>query len=67
MVEAIELLRLATIYRCSVKYLVGQSLDVEEFPDDLVELADIAKTLTITERTELVSFARYMKWRQAAG
>lgn len=66
-VEAIELTRLARLYRQSVGYLTGEDQGSADLPADVVHLARQAATMTEEDREELGRFAEYLRARSKAG
>lgn len=65
-VEAIELTRLARLYRQSVGYLTGED-EVSALPADVAHLARQVANLSPDDRDELSRFAEYLRARSSAG
>lgn len=67
-VEALELKRLAELYRQPVTHFTGDD-DVagSALPTDVAHLARQATTLSIKDREELGRFAEFLKMRAAGG
>lgn len=66
-VEAIELTRLARLYRQSVGYLTGDEEQARDLPADVVHLARQAAALSQDDRAELAKFADYLRMRAKPG
>jgi len=66
-VEAIELTRLARLYRQSVAYLTGEDEASAGLPADVAHLARQAASLSEEDREELGKFAEYLLSRSKAG
>src|SRR5580698_4779569 len=66
-VEAIELTRLAKLYRQSVAYFIGEDEASAALPIDVAHLARQAATLSQGDRAELNRFAEYLRARAAGG
>jgi transcriptional regulator with XRE-family HTH domain len=66
-VEAIELTRLARLYRQSVGYLTGEDEESADLPADVAHLARQAATMTAKDREELGRFAEYLRVRAKSG
>ncbi|EPR17731.1 hypothetical protein M527_15470 [Sphingobium indicum IP26] len=64
-VEAIELTRLARLYRQSVGYFTGEEAAGSGFAPDVAHLARAAAQLSKTDREELGRFAEYLRARSA--
>lgn len=62
-VEAIELTRLARLYRQSVGYLTGEEEQTGHLPPDVAHLARQAADLSEGDRLELAKFAEYLRSR----
>ena len=65
-VEAIELTRLAKLYRQPVAYFTGEDASAS-LPIDVAHLARKAADLSEQDRTELGRFAEYLRARSLAG
>lgn len=65
-VEAIELTRLARLYRQSVAYLTGEDEASADLPADVAHLARQAASLSQEDREELGRFAEYLRSRSKA-
>lgn len=65
-VEAIELTRLAKLYRQPVSYFLGEEDAGASLPVDVAHLARQAADLSRTDRDELGRFAEYLRSRAAA-
>lgn len=65
-VEAIELTRLARLYRQSVGYLTGEE-EQAALPPDVAHLARQAADLSQGDREELARFADYLRTRAKPG
>jgi transcriptional regulator with XRE-family HTH domain len=66
-VEAIELTRLARLYRQSVAYLTGEDEVASALPADVAHLARQAAALSEGDREELGRFAEYLRARSKTG
>lgn len=66
-VEAIELTRLARLYRQSVSYLSGEDEAAAALPPDVAHLARKAASLSEEDREELSRFAEYLRARSQSG
>lgn len=66
-VEAIELTRLARLYRQSVGYLTGDEEQAKDLPADVVHLARQVADLSLNDRLELARFADYLRTRPKPG
>ena len=62
-VEAIELTRLARLYRQSIGYLTGEEEQARDLPPDGAHLARQAADLSQDDRQELARFADYLRTR----
>lgn len=60
-VEALELKRLAEIYRQPIGYFTGDDDAAAELPVDVVHLARQAQALSAQDRAELGRFADYLR------
>ena len=65
-VEALELKRLAEIYRRPVSYFTGEEPASAMMPKDVEHLARAASGLSEQDREELARFADYLKARATA-
>lgn len=65
-VEAIELARLAKLYRQPVAYFVGEDEASASLPVDVAHLARKAADLSQQDRAELGRFAEYLRARARA-
>ncbi|KRB86710.1 transcriptional regulator [Sphingomonas sp. Root710] len=65
-VEAIELTRLARLYRQSVGYFTGEDEAAASYAPDVAHLARAASELSPTDRAELGRFAEYLRTRSRA-
>jgi transcriptional regulator with XRE-family HTH domain len=66
-VEAIELVRLAKLYRQPVGFFTGEDKAVAALPMDVAHLARQAANLSPKDRDELGRFAEYLRARAKAG
>ena len=66
-VEAIELTRLAKLYRQSVAFFTGEDEASASLPADVAHLARRAADLSPEDRDELGRFAEYLRTRARAG
>jgi len=66
-VEAIELTRLAKLYRQPVAFFTGEDEASANLPVDVVHLARRAADLSQEDRDELGRFAEYLRTRTRAG
>lgn len=66
-VEAIELTRLARLYRQSMAYLTGEDEASASLPADVAHLARQVASLSEEDREELGKFAEYLRSRSKAG
>jgi transcriptional regulator with XRE-family HTH domain len=65
-VEAIELARLAKLYRQPVGYFAGEDEASASLPIDVAHLARRAADLSVKDRDELGRFAEYLRSRSRA-
>ena len=65
-VEALELKKLATLYKQPVSYFTGESAETSGLPKDVEHLARAAAGLSESDRAELCRFADYLKTRARA-
>ena len=61
--EAIELTRLAKLYRQSVAYFTGEDIASAGLPADVAHLARRVADLSVEDRAELGKFADYLRMR----
>src|SRR5437762_12016362 len=66
-VEAIELTRLAKLYRQPVAFFTGEDEASAKLPVDVAHLARRAADLSQEDRDELGRFAEYLRTRARAG
>jgi transcriptional regulator with XRE-family HTH domain len=66
-VEAIELTRLAKLYRQPVAFFTGEDEASANLPVDVAHLARRAADLSQQDRDELSRFAEYLRTRARAG
>jgi transcriptional regulator with XRE-family HTH domain len=66
-VEALELKRLAELYRRSVGFFTGEEDAAESLPTDVAALARRAAKLSAKDREELERFADFLKQRSSKG
>lgn len=66
-VEALELNRLAKLYRQPVTYFMGEDDAAATLPVDVAHLARQAADLSRKDRDELGRFAEYLRARASAG
>lgn len=66
-VEAIELTRLAQLYRQSVGYFTGEDETSAALPIDVAHLARRVADLSAQDREELSRFAEYLRSRSGGG
>lgn len=66
-VEAIELARLARLYRQPMGYFTGEEDASANLPVDVAHLARRAANLSQQDRDELSRFAEYLRARSLAG
>lgn len=66
-VEAIELTRLAQLYRQSVGYFTGEDEASAGLPIDVAHLARRVADLSAEDREELGRFAEYLRSRSGGG
>lgn len=64
-VEAIELTRLARLYRQSVGYFTGEDAATSQLPPDVAHLARRVAELSADDRAELGRFAEYLRSRSS--
>jgi transcriptional regulator with XRE-family HTH domain len=62
-VEAIELKRLAELYRQPLSYFTGEDAAAAALPADVAHLARAAAELSVKDRAELGRFAEYLRAR----
>lgn len=65
-VDALELKRLAQLYKQPVGYLTGESPAPSDLPEDVAHLARAAANLSQRDREELRRFAEYLRARAQA-
>lgn len=65
-VEAIELARLAKLYRQPIGYFTGEDGASASLPVDVAHLARQAADLSLQDRNELGRFAEYLRARSRA-
>ena len=65
-VEAIELSRLARLYRQSIGYFTGEDEASANLPADVAHLARRVANLSTEDREELARFADYLRSRSKA-
>lgn len=65
-VEAIELTRLARLYRQSVAYLTGEDEGAATLPADVAHLARQVAALSEADREEVGRFAEFLRVRSQA-
>ncbi len=65
-VEALELTRLARLYRQSIGYFTGEDETASGYTPDIAHLARAASELSATDREELGRFAEYLRTRPSA-
>jgi len=65
-VEAIELTRLARLYRQSASYFTGEDETSASLPADVAHLARRVADLSTQDRAELARFADYLRSRSSA-
>lgn len=66
-VEAIELTRLAKLYRQSVAHFTGEDEASASLPPDVAHLARRVADLSSEDRAELGRFAEYLRSRSTGG
>lgn len=62
-VDALELKRLAELYRQPVSHFTGDAEDKDALPADVAHLARTAASLSAKDREELERFAEYLRTR----
>jgi transcriptional regulator with XRE-family HTH domain len=62
-VEALELAKLAKLYKQPVSYFTGEDHSEDQLPADVAHLARQAATLSSQDREELGRFADYLRAR----
>jgi len=65
-VDALELKKLAGLYKRPVSFFVGQTQKDESLPDDVAHLARATAGLSESDRQELGRFADYLRARSAS-
>jgi len=65
-VEALELKRMAELYRQPVSYFTGEDAAASALPADVAHLARQAAALSSQDREELGRFAEYLRARSAS-
>lgn len=60
-VDALELKKLASLYKRSVAYFTGEGGDDEEFGEDVAHLARKVRELSAEDRAELGRFADFLR------
>jgi transcriptional regulator with XRE-family HTH domain len=66
-VEAIELTRLAKLYKQPVSYLIGEDVAAAALPPNVAHLARQAAELSDQDREELGRFVEYLRARAQVG
>lgn len=66
-VEAIELTRLAKLYKQPVNYFIGEDAAAAALPPGVAHLARQAAELSDTDREELGRFVEYLRARARSG
>jgi transcriptional regulator with XRE-family HTH domain len=66
-VEALELMRLAELYRQPVGHFTGEDEAAASLPADVALLARHAAKLSVKDREELGRFAEFLKSRASSG
>ena len=66
-VEALELKRLAELFRQPVGYFTGEDEAAAALPADVAHLARQAAKLSVKDREELERFAEFLKARSSGG
>jgi transcriptional regulator with XRE-family HTH domain len=64
-VEALELKRLAELYRQSIGHFTDENEDTASLPTDVAHLAREAAKLSLKDREELGRFAEFLKARSS--
>ena len=62
-IDALELKRLAKLYKQPVGYFTGENMVSEGLPEDVAHLARAAAGLSESDRVELKRFAEYLRMR----
>ena len=62
-IDALELKKLARLYKRSVSFFTGESQTDENLPEDVAHLARAAAGLSESDRQELSRFADYLRAR----
>jgi transcriptional regulator with XRE-family HTH domain len=65
-VEALELKKLASLYKRTVTHFTGENGDDESFGEDVAHLARKAKELSPEDRAELGRFADFLRAKKQA-
>lgn len=65
-VDALELQKLAELYRKPVSHLTADGRDTDALPADVAHLARTAASLSAKDREELERFAEYLRTRPNA-
>lgn len=63
-IDALELRKLAALYKRPVASFTGESLQSEDLPEDVAHLARAAAGLSESDRKELSRFADYLRARK---
>lgn len=63
-VDALELKRLAELYRRPIGFFTGEKPESAPLPDEVQHLARTASKLTDQDREELLRFAEYLRSRR---
>jgi transcriptional regulator with XRE-family HTH domain len=63
-IDALELKKLAQLYKRPVAHFTGEATVSEEMPDDVAHLARTAAGLSDNDRKELKHFAEYLRARK---
>ena len=65
-VDALELKKLATLYKRPVAYFTGEGGEEEEFGEEVAHLARKARELSAEDRAELGRFADFLRAKKQA-
>lgn len=65
-IDALELRRVADLYRQPVSYFTGDDTAADALPTDVAHLARTAASLSAKDRGELERFAEYLQARSSA-
>lgn len=63
-IDALELQRIAALFRCDVKDLIGEKSGAKPLPTNVVAVARATAQLSAQDRDEVLRFAKFLQTRQ---